>query len=130
MSRPKAPTATADHAPPGLFNALRDLLLRHRDALQVVHDDADHFYANSHKADTKGKAQFLGAVKVSGRRHAFHFMPVYDFPDLLDDISPALKKRMHGKSCFHFEAGEPDVLAELQALVDRGVARYEESGKI
>lgn len=130
MSRPKAPTATADHAPPDLFNALRGILLRHRDALQVVHDDADHFYANTRKADAKGKAQFLGAVKVSGRRHAFHFMPVYDFPDLLEGISPALKKRMPGKSCLHFEAGEPALLAELQALVDRGVARYEEAGKI
>jgi len=132
MSRPNAPTATttADHAPPDLFNALRDILQRHRDALQVVHDDAGHFYANSHKADAKGKAQFLGAVKVSGRRHAFHFMPVYDFPDLLDGISPALKKHMQGKSCFNFNAGDAALLAELQALVDRGVARYEKAGKL
>jgi hypothetical protein len=27
-------------------------------------------------------------------------MPVYAWPDLLEDASPELRKRMQGKSCF------------------------------
>lgn len=117
-------------AAPALFGALRDLLHRYQHKLSVVHDDDGHFYANSLKVDAKGKAQFFGAVKVSGRRHAFHFMPVYDFPELLAGMSPALKKHMQGKSCFNFDAWDPALLQELQRVVEQGVSRYEAVGKL
>jgi len=71
---------------PNLFVALRDLLLPYQADLLVVHDDGDHFYANCRNVDAKGKAQFFGAVKSSGRRHSFHFMPIYTFPELLAGI--------------------------------------------
>lgn len=113
-----------------LFTALRALLLAHARPLTVVHDTDDHFYANCQQPDAKGKAQFFGAVKVSGRKHLFHFMPVYDFPELLAGISPALKKRMQGKSCFNFESGDPALLAELETLVEQGASRYASVGKL
>lgn len=113
-----------------VFTALRDLLLPYRQRLLVVHDEDGHFYANCQKPDVKGKAQFFGAVKASGRKHVIHFMPVYDFPELLDNISPALKKRMQGKSCFNFDAYDAALIQELKSLVEQGVARYEVAGKL
>ena len=95
-----------------------------------MHDENGHFYANCRKPDAKGKAQFFGAVKVSGRKHSFHFMPVYDFPDLLAGLSPALKKHMQGKSCFNFTSLDPAVLRELQRLVEQGASRYKAVGKL
>jgi len=77
-----------------------------------------------------GKVQFFGAVTVSGRRHAFHLRPVYDHPELLADISPALKQRMQGKSCFNFERWDTPLLQELQRLVDQGAARYATEGRL
>jgi hypothetical protein len=53
-------------------------------------------------------------------------MPVYYFPDLLHDISPALKRRMQGKSCFNFasiDQLEP-TLPELTQLTEWGVGRF------
>lgn len=125
-----AHTRSASQASSDLFVALRDLLLRYSSKLSVVHDDEGHFYANGQNSDAKGRAQFFGAVKISGRKHSFHFMPVYDFPELLAGISPALKKRMQGKSCFNFEALDPALLHELDALVAQGVSRYEAVGKL
>ncbi|WP_315388354.1 hypothetical protein [uncultured Stenotrophomonas sp.] len=113
-----------------VFTALRNLLLPYRHRLLVVHDEDGHFYANCQNTDAKGKAQFFGAVKASGRKLVLHFMPVYDFPELLDNISPALKKRMQGKSCFNFDAYDPALLQELQTLIEQGVARYEGAGKL
>lgn len=113
-----------------VFTALRNLLLPYRQRLLVVHDEDGHFYANCQHADAKGKPQFFGAVKASGRKHVLHFMPVYDFPELLDNISPELKRRMQGKSCFKFDACDPALLQELQALIEHGAARYEAAGKI
>ena len=115
---------------PALFDALREMLLPYRSTLSIAHDDPGHFYANCARPDAKGKAQFFGAVKVSGRKHLFHFMPIYDFPELLDAISPALKKRMQGKSCFNFTALSPALLSELQAVVQQGAAAYKTAGKL
>lgn len=134
MKNPTTPAAPPGSAlqgnPPALFIALRDLLRAHEAQLLVVHDDAGHFYANCRNLDAKGKPQFFGAVKVSGRKHSFHFMPVYDYPELLAGISPALKKRMQGKSCFNFDVLDPDLLHELQLLIEQGVSRYTVAGKL
>jgi len=134
MTSPKASSTTSNtataRASSDLFVALRDLLLAYKADLEVAHDQDDHVYANCTSTDAKGKAQFFGAVKVSGRRHAFHFMPVYDFPDLLDAISPALKKRMQGKSCFNFDSLDPALLQELQMLIAQGVSRYKAVGRL
>jgi hypothetical protein len=47
-------------------------------------------------------------------------MPIYVKPHLLDDVSPALRKRMQGKSCFNFAKVDDPLLAELEALTKRG----------
>lgn len=120
----------ADAGSTDLFAALRGLLLAHGSALSVVHDDDGHFYANCRKLDARGKAQFFGAVKVSGRKHSFHFMPVYDFPELLVELSPALKKHMQGKSCFNFTSSDASLLEELQSLIKRGFSRYRAAGSV
>jgi hypothetical protein len=56
----------------------------------------------------------------TGRRAAFHLFPVYVFPDLLTGISPELKKRMHGKSCFNFTKVDEALFAELARLTAAG----------
>lgn len=134
MKIPQAPAGqlnpTMDGAAPDLFVALRDLLLPYKADLLVVHDDDDHFYANCRNVDANGKAQFFGAAKASARRHSFHFMPIYTFPELLSGISPALKKQMQGKSCFNFDTWDPTLLSELQMLIELGVLRYRVAGKL
>ena len=134
MKKPRLPATqmkpAADGTSTELFAALRGLLLAYQSELSVVHDEDGHFYANCRKLDAKGKAQFFGAVKVSGRKHSFHFMPVYDFPELLVDLRPALKKHMQGKSCFNFAAPDSTVLEELQGLVEQGASRYRAVGKL
>jgi hypothetical protein len=47
-------------------------------------------------------------------------MPIYVQPSLLDEVSPALRKRMQGKSCFNFAKVDEPLLAELEALTRRG----------
>ncbi|MBJ7514864.1 MAG: hypothetical protein JHC82_00985 [Stenotrophomonas sp.] len=134
MKTPRIPAIqmkpAADGTSTELFAALRGLLLAYRSELSVVHDDDGHFYANCRNLDAKGKAQFFGAVKLSGRKHSFHFMPVYDFPELLVDLSPALQKHMQGKSCFNFTSLDPAVRDELQGLVEQGASRYKAVDKL
>jgi hypothetical protein len=55
-------------------------------------------------------------------------MPVYCFPDLLDDISPELQAHRQGKSCFNFKTVEPASFKELAALARKGAERFKQEG--
>jgi hypothetical protein len=55
-------------------------------------------------------------------------MPVYAKPELLASVSPALKARMQGKSCFNFTVSDTALLKELAALTKAGYASYKEQG--
>ena len=51
-------------------------------------------------------------------------MPVYAFPDLDETISPALRRRKQGKSCFNFTTVDEPLFAELATLLAAGFERY------
>jgi hypothetical protein len=73
---------------------------------------------------------FFGAVKNGKRYVSFHLMPVYVHPDLSDGLSPELRKRMQGKSCFNFTRQDDVLLGELETLTAAGFARYQDDGTI
>ena len=51
-------------------------------------------------------------------------MPVYGCPELLQGMSPALKKRMQGKACFNFTAVDDTCFAELGRLTAAGLKKF------
>ena len=55
---------------------------------------------------------------------SFHLMPVYASPELLMKMSPELKKRMQGKSCFNFKSVEETLFKELARLTSVGFTRF------
>jgi hypothetical protein len=73
---------------------------------------------------------YFGAVKIGKRYVSFHLMPVYVHPELLDDLSPELRKRMQGKSCFNFTRPDDALFAELARLTAAGFAQFQIDGEI
>ena len=67
---------------------------------------------------------FFAGVRVAPKHVAFHLMPVYTYPHLLDDVSPALRKQMKGKTTFDFTTVDEALLAELAALTARSFDAY------
>ena len=68
---------------------------------------------------------YFGSVRLGKAYVAFHLMPLYMNEELTATISPALKKRMQGKSCFNFKsAPEPELVAELKRLTDEGYKSF------
>ena len=55
-------------------------------------------------------------------------MPVYESPEPLEGISPALKKRMQGKACFNFTKVDAALFEELDRLVAAGEKRFAGKG--
>lgn len=113
---------TADF--PATFFALKRVLAPCGKYLHVSTDTRNRFYLETRAPSYKGKPLFFGAV-ISGRAYvSFHLMPLYWDPSLRKKISPQLKKRMQGKSCFNFTAPDPALFRELAKLTAAGLALY------
>jgi hypothetical protein len=70
----------------------------------------------------------FGAVMVGKRYVSYHLMCVYMEPDLLGSMSPELRKRMQGKSCFNFTKIDDELFDELAAITAKGRDMYAARG--
>lgn len=113
-----------------VFQRLKELLKKHGRHLSVQTDSPTNFYLNSPTPDARGKPVFFGAVQSKKSYVSYHLMPVYMFPDLLDDMSPDLRKRMQGKSCFNFKEVDEELFAELDALTTKSFRRFKSEGHL
>lgn len=111
-----------------VFTALKSILAPYAAKLDTRKDDAAELYVDTRHIQKNRKPLFFGAVQLKKSFVSFHLMPVYTHPDLLDGLSPALKKRMQGKSCFNFTAVDPPLFQELASLTEAGYARYRAQG--
>jgi hypothetical protein len=116
----------ADLAP--VFTELRKLLAPHAAKLDATKDTDVELYLNTRHIQKNKSPLFFGAVQIKKAYVSYHLMPVYVKPELLDDISPALKACMQGKSCFNFKSVEPALFKELGKLTKAGYASYKAQG--
>lgn len=112
-----------------VFSRLRELMAAHASGMEVVTDKPGNYYLNTGKPDAKGKAVFFGMVKTGKGKVAYHLMPAYEFPELLDGMSEDLRRRMQGKSCFNFTKPDEALFAELEELTASGLRAFAEAGK-
>lgn len=70
----------------------------------------------------------FGAVITRKNYVSYYLMPVYMYPDLLEGISPELKKRMQGKSCFNFNKVDDRLMDELAKLTRKSFRRFKKEG--
>jgi hypothetical protein len=69
---------------------------------------------------------FVAATRLGKRYVSFYLMAVYGDPALDASISPELRRRKQGKSCFNFTQIDEPLFAELADLTERSVARQPE----
>jgi hypothetical protein len=119
-----------DHDLTTTFEALRAILEPLEPGLVKVHDQPDNYYLDTAHIQKNRKPLYFGSVRAGRKYVSFHLMPVYIFPELLDGMSPELRRRMQGKSCFNFTAPDPELLSELTELTNAGFARYREAGYV
>jgi hypothetical protein len=110
------------------FAVLKSILAEYAPKLTVVTDRPDHYYLDAGYSEQWKKTICFAIVRIHKNYVSFYLMPVYGCPDLLDDLSDDLKKRMQGKSCFNFKTITPAQLKELKALTKRGFEVYKKQG--
>ena len=113
-----------------VFKELRKVMEPYAAKLAPARDDERELYVDTRHIQKNRKPLFFGAVQVKKSFVSFHLMPVYVKPELLATVSPELKARMQGKSCFNFAALDPTLFKELAALTKAGYASYKEQGYV
>ena len=106
-----------------VFAQLKGIIEPFAGQLKVEADGDSGYSLNTPYVDRWKKELFFGAVQIKKNYVSYHLMPVYMCPDLLEGMSPALQKRMQGKSCFNFTTLDPVLLDELAQLTARGFER-------
>lgn len=111
---------------PVVFEQLKNILKPYARNLTVKADTAESYYLDGPYSEKWQKELFFGSAQVKKNYVSYYFMPVYMYPELLKEISPELKKRMQGKSCFNFKKVEPDLFKELAELTKKGAEKFKQ----
>jgi hypothetical protein len=113
-----------------IFKRLRTMLRAYATKLKVARSEADSYELWSKKSAPNGSTMYFGGVRLGKKYVSYHLFPVYVAPKLLEGMSPGLKKRMQGKSCFNFEAPDDALFEELALLTQKGFETFEARGMI
>jgi hypothetical protein len=114
---------------PLIFEQLKNILKPYAKNLNVKVDTLDTYYLDGPYSEKWKKELFFGSAQIKKNYVSFYLMPVYMYPELLNDISPELKKHMQGKSCFNFKKVETDLFKELEELTRQGVEKFRQENR-
>lgn len=113
-----------------IFEYLRKILKSFEKKLDYKTDEPGNYYLDTRHVMKNKKPLFFAAVQVKKNYVSFHLMPVYVYPELLKTLSPELRKRMQGKSCFKFKVVDTALFKELHALTKAGYSKYQSAGHV
>jgi hypothetical protein len=103
-----------------VFRRLRSMLEPYGRKMHISADSAQWYGVDMAPEGERDPSTWFGATRLGKRYVSYYLMPVYVNPTLLGEVSPELKKRMQGKSCFNFSKVDERLLAELEVLTKRG----------
>ena len=109
------------------FKQLKAIFKPYAAKLHVVHDTDTNYYLDTHMVMKNKQRLFFGAVRTGKAYVSFHLMPVYASEALQKTISPELKKRMQGKSCFNFKTPDEKLFKELGKVTRAGFEKFHDA---
>ena len=109
---------------------LRGLLEPYAPPLYVTADGPDGYLLDMAPESQRSTYTWFGGTRLGARYVSYYLMSIYVQPSLLDGISPELRRRMQGKSCFNFTKLDEAAKVELGELTRRGVEAYRAMGMV
>jgi len=107
----------------GVHERLRAILSPYRGDLSVTRDGPGGLALEVPGLEGKPWG-YVAGTRLGKRYVSFYLMPVYASADLAASISPELRKRMQGKSCFNFTTVDETLFDELADLAARGIPAF------
>lgn len=109
---------------PAVFERLKEIFTPYEKKMDVAHDTANDYLLNTRYIMKNKQPLCFGGVRLGKNYVSYYLMSVYAVPDLLKTMSPELKKRMQGKSCFNFKEVDEKLFKELTKLTNAGAKRF------
>ncbi|HZD92881.1 MAG TPA: hypothetical protein VE133_01420 [Candidatus Sulfotelmatobacter sp.] len=106
-----------------VFAALRKILDPFRDELAVQTDKPGNYHIEIPFILHRKKPLYFAGIRTGKNYVSYYLMSAYYCPELLEDMSLALKKRKQGKACFNFTTVDHDCFAELGRLTTTGLKK-------
>lgn len=103
-----------------IFTALRALLRDYQGDFVVKADKPNHCCLETRAHSLNGRCLLFASAKIKKNYVSFYLPPLYIFPELASRMSPGLRGKLQGHSCFNFTALDQDCLAELKRLTQAG----------
>ena len=107
-----------------VFEQLKSIFKPYAKKMDVSHDTDQYYLLNTRYIMKNKQPLCFGGVRLGKNYVSFYLMSVYASPDMLRNMSPELRKRMQGKSCFNFKEVDQKLFAELKALTKDGAAKF------
>ena len=107
---------------PAVAARLRTILEANTDGMKLT--DEPNGAAKLERLPATSPQDYVAGTRIGKTYVTYYFMPVYALPEMAADMSPDLRRRMHGKGCFNFTRVDETLFAELATLTARGIARY------
>ena len=108
-----------------LFDRFKTMLAPYAARMHVTGAGTAMYGIDMAPEGERDPSTWFAGTRLGKRYVSYYLMPIYVQPSLLDDISPELRRRMQGKSCFNLTKVDEPLLAELEALTKKG---YEATG--
>ena len=107
-----------------IFASLKAIFQPYAKKMDIAQDSEVYYLLNTRHIMKNKQPLCFGGVRRGKAYVSFYLMSVYAFPDLLKSMSPELRKRMQGKSCFNFKQVDDKLFWELKQLTRAGAAKF------
>lgn len=107
-----------------VFAKLKQLVRPLAKRLRVIADTSTKYTLEGGYSEQYKKRIWFGGVQRGKAYVSYHLIAVYAFPELLKGVSPKLRARMQGKSCFNFRKVDPSLFRELGKLTRKSLQRF------
>lgn len=107
-----------------VFAKLKAIFKPYEKKMVVAQDTKEMYLLNTRHIMKNKQPLTFGGVRLGKNYVSFYLMSVYVSPQEMKMMSPELKKRMQGKSCFNFKEVDDKLFQELQKLTKAGAEKF------
>jgi len=107
-----------------IFRRLKAIFKPYEKKMVVAQDTDSAYMLNTRHMMPNKQPLYFGGVRKGKAYVSFYLMSVYVSPPEMKSMSPELKKRMQGKSCFNFKTLDEKLFRELATLTKAGAAQF------
>src|SRR5215813_7086238 len=107
-----------------VFAELKSIFKPYAGKMDVAQDTDAYYLLNTRYIMKNKQPLCFGGVRLGKNYVSFYLMSVYASPELMKGLSPELKKRMQGKSCFNFKEVDKKLFSELKTLTKHGAKKF------